>query len=82
MFQCQSLCHDCGFQCTRQGAKFCSLNYRCLLQWFLGDCLLVLVGDHWVCFIVLSDIPELMLFKLLFVYGENMVRCGLSGSLP
>ena len=53
------------------------------------DCLLVLVGASWVCFLVLSVLllPDLVLFKLLFLvlslclYGEDVARGGLSGSL-
>ena len=53
------------------------------------DCLLVLAGASWVCFLVLSVLllPDLVLFKLLFLvlslclYGEDVARGGLSGSL-
>ena len=53
------------------------------------DCLLVLVGASWVCFLVLSVLllPDLVLLKLLFLvlflclYGEDVARGGLSGSL-
>ena len=53
------------------------------------DCLLVLVGARQVCFLVLSvlPLPDFVLFKLLFLvlslclYGEDVARGGLSGSL-
>ena len=53
------------------------------------DCLLVLVGASWVCFLVLSVLllPDLVLLKLLFLvlslclYGKDVARGGLSGSL-
>ena len=52
------------------------------------DCLLVLVGAPWVCFLVLSVLllPDLVLFKLLFLVlsfclcGEDVSRGGLNGS--
>ena len=53
------------------------------------DCLLVLVGAPWVCFLVLSVLllPDLVLCKLLFLilslclYGEDVARGGLGRSL-
>ena len=57
---------------------------------FFMDCLLVLIGAPRVCFLAsfyLFYLSDLVLFKLLFlvlslfVYGEDVARCGLSGSL-
>jgi len=53
------------------------------------DYLLVLLGTSWVCFLVLYVLllPDPVLFKLLFLvlslclYGEDVARGGLSGSL-